>query len=79
MTIKHQVAFLCLGFAFVFFAGCGSDSDSTTDTATTTEDTVVMRTLYLLSNAAGTNSVLAYTRDSSGGLEFLSETPTASS
>lgn len=76
--LNRLLIFSTICLTMLSICGCDSSSDSVVEDTTTT-DTVVQRTVYLLSNASGTNSVLAYTRDSAGGLTFSSETPTGGS
>lgn len=77
MNILNRSLISILSLALLALSGCDSSSETIVEDTTTEE--VVQRTIYLLSNAAGTNSVLAYTRDSSGTLTFSSETPTGGS
>ena len=77
MNIFNRSLISILSLALLALSGCDSSSETIVEDTTTEE--VVQRTIYLLSNAAGTNSVLAYTRDSSGALTFSSETPTGGS
>ncbi len=77
MNILDRSLISILSLALLALSGCDSSSETIVEDTTTEE--VVQRTIYLLSNAAGTNSVLAYTRDSSGTLTFSSETPTGGS
>lgn len=74
MKIKF-FAFLILLALF----GCDSTETATVAEETSSTEGQAFSAVYVLSNSAGTNSVLTYARDASGNLTLFAETPTGGS
>ncbi len=62
--------------AAITLAGCGDDVTSPVSQTTSTNAQVAPKAVYTLSNEAGNNRVLAFTRAANGGLTFASSTNT---
>lgn len=78
MTFNNLGRYFTIALLAFSLFGCNSSSTSAvSDTTDTTE--VPPAAIYVASNSSGANSVLTYTRDTTGSLTFSAETPTAGS